>query len=122
MQRAADPVCGRGSFRSPDTRPRGERYDQPVSLENLLLMLERIAGGRQAGVSISDEARAHPKTRRAFTWIMWLLVVELLIGVAAVVIALVLTLRGEPQPFAVWMRGLVVLGMTACLLYTSRCV
>mgnify|MGYP006946484917 FL=1 len=117
MQWAADPVCGRGSFRSPDTRPRGERYDQPVSLENLLLKLDRIAGGRQAGVSISDEARAHPKTRRAFTWIMWLLVVELLIGVAAVVIALVLTLRGEPQPFAVWMRGLVVLGMTATLFY-----
>ena len=88
-----------------------------MSLENLLLKLDRIAGGRQAGVAISADALAHPKTRRAFTWIIWLLVAELLIGLAAVVIALVLTLGGHPQPFAVWMRGLIVLGMTATLFY-----
>jgi len=88
-----------------------------VGIENLLLRLDRIAGGRQAGVAISEEARSHPKTRRAFTWIMWLLVVELVIGVVAVGIALALTLAGDPQPFSVWMRGLVVLGMTATLFY-----
>jgi hypothetical protein len=88
-----------------------------VSLENILLKLDRIAGGRQAGVAIDDETLAHPKTRRAFTWIMWLLVAELLIGMAAVIIALALTLNGHPQPFAVWMRGLIVLAMTATLFY-----
>lgn len=88
-----------------------------MALENLLLKLDRIAGGRQAGLAISDEARQHPKTKRAYKWIMWLLVVELLIGVVAVAIALALTLSGEPQPFSVWMRGLVVLGMTATLFY-----
>ncbi|MDI6022891.1 hypothetical protein QBL02_04965 [Leucobacter sp. UT-8R-CII-1-4] len=86
-------------------------------MEKFLLRLDRIAGGRQAGVSISDESRNHPKTKRAFTWIAWLLAAELLIGVAAVVIALALTLSGEPQPFSVWMRTLVVLGMTATLFY-----
>lgn len=89
----------------------------PVPLENLLLKLDRIAGGRQAGVAIAELSRTHPKTRRAFAWVNWLLVAELLIGVAAVVIALVLTLGGEPQPFAVWMRAVVVLGMTATLFY-----
>lgn len=88
-----------------------------MGIENFLLRLDRIAGGRQAGISISEDSKQHPKTKRAFTWIAWLLAVELLIGIAAVVIALVLTLHGEPQPFSVWMRTLVVLGMTATLFY-----
>ncbi|MEV4667168.1 hypothetical protein [Microbacterium sp. LWO12-1.2] len=88
-----------------------------MSLEPLLLRLDRIAGGRQAGVEISDANRTHPRTRRAFTWIIWLLVVELLIGVGAVVVALVLAAEGEPVPLAVWMRTIVVLGMTATLFY-----
>lgn len=88
-----------------------------MSFEPLLLRLDRIAGGRQAGVEISDANRTHPRTRRAFTWIMWLLVVELLIGVGAVIVALVLAAEGEPVPLAVWMRTVVVLAMTATLFY-----
>lgn len=88
-----------------------------MPLEHLLLTLDRIAGGRQAGVAIPEEARAHAKTRRAFTWITWLLIIELLIGLAAVAIAVLLTRAGEPQPFAVWMRTIVVLGMTFTLCY-----
>lgn len=99
------------------SEPQPGSYDRHMALEDLLLKLDRVAAGRQAGIAISDEARTHPKTRRAFTWITWLLVCEVLIGIAAVVIALVLTLGGDPQPFAVWMRGLVVLAMTATLFY-----
>ncbi len=88
-----------------------------MGVEQFLLRLDRIAGGRQAGVAISAESRSHPRTRRAFTWIMWLLVVELLIGLAAVAIAVGLTLSGESQPFSVWMRTIVVLGMTVTLFY-----
>lgn len=88
-----------------------------MSLENVLLRIDRIAGGRQAGYAIPEAARTHPKTRRAFTWIMWLLVVELLIGLGAVVFTLVLASKGEEVPFIVWMRTLVVLGMTATLFY-----
>lgn len=88
-----------------------------MSFESFLQRLDRIAGGRGAGVTISEEARTHPKTRRAFAWVMWLLVVELILGVGAVVVALVLATGGEPVSFAVWMRTVVVLAMTVTLFY-----
>ncbi|WP_101846029.1 hypothetical protein [Zhihengliuella sp. ISTPL4] len=88
-----------------------------MALEPLFLRLDRIAGGRQAGVLISDAGRTHPRTVRAFTWILWLLVAELVLGVGAVVVALVLAADGDSVPFAVWMRTLVVLAMTATLFY-----
>nr|WP_233613899.1 hypothetical protein [Leucobacter edaphi] len=79
--------------------------------------MDRIAGGRQAGVRVPDEVVQHPRTRRAFRWIGWLLAAELVIGLGAVVIAVVLALNGVEVPFAVWMRSVVVLGMTATLFY-----
>lgn len=88
-----------------------------MALESLFLRLDRIAGGRQSGVAISEADRTHPKTVRAFTWILWLLVVELVLGIGAVVVALVLAVDGESVSFAVWMRTLVVLAMTATLFY-----
>ena len=88
-----------------------------MALETLLLRLDRIAGGRQAGVSISEDDRTHPRTRRAFTWIFWLLLVELVLGLGAVVIALLLAVNGEPVSLAVWMRTVIVLAMTATLFY-----
>jgi hypothetical protein len=88
-----------------------------MSFESLLLRLDRIAGGRAAGVRIDERDLQHPRTRRAFTWIMWLLLVELLLGVSAVVVALVLASGGEAVPFSVWMRTVIVLGMTATLFY-----
>lgn len=88
-----------------------------MAFESLFLRLDRVAGGRQAGYSIPDADRRHPKTRRSFVWILWLLVVELAIGVGAVVVALILATNGEPVAFAVWMRTVIVLGMTATLFY-----
>lgn len=88
-----------------------------MAFESLFLRLDRIAGGRQAGILISDAGRTHPRTVRAFTWILWLLVAELVLGVGAVVVALVLAMDGESVSFAVWMRTLVVLAMTATLFY-----
>lgn len=86
-------------------------------MESLLRRLDRIAGGRLAGYTVPDEGRDHPRTRRAFIVIAWLLLAELVIGTTAVVIALVLTLHGAPVPFAVWVRSVVVLGMTVTLFY-----
>ena len=63
-------------------------------MESLLGRLDRIAGGRHAGYTVPEEGRDHPRTRRAFVVIAWLLVAELVIGTTAVVIALVLTLGG----------------------------
>lgn len=48
---------------------------------------------------------------------MWLLVLELVIGLGAVVVAFVLAGAGHEVPFAVWVRTIVVLGMTATLFY-----
>jgi len=88
-----------------------------MALDPLFRRLDRIAGGRQAGVAIDDGGRRHPKTRRAFAWVRWLLVAELVLGVAAVAVALVLAGEGEAVAFSVWMRTVVVLGMTATLFY-----
>lgn len=79
--------------------------------------LDRLAGGRHAAYRIADDLRGHPRTQRAFTAITWLLAAEFVLGVTAVVIALVLTLNGEYVPGAVWLRGLVVLGITVSLFY-----
>lgn len=90
-----------------------------MALETLFLRLDRIAGGRQAGIAISEENRTHPKTLRAFTWIRWLLIAEFVLGIGAVVIALTLAVDGTSVSLAVWMRTLVVLAMTATLFYFS---
>ncbi|WP_025157663.1 hypothetical protein [Leifsonia aquatica] len=86
-------------------------------MEHLLTRLDRLAGGRHAGYTISAEGRDHPRTRRAFVVIYWLLLAELVIGLAAVVVAVVLTVGGTTLPFAVWMRALIVLAMTVTLFY-----
>ena len=86
-------------------------------METLLRLVDRVAGGRHADYTIPEDARDDPRTRRAFVVITWLLVVELLIGVAAVGVAFALQLNGQRIPWAVWMRSVVVLGMTATLFY-----
>ncbi|MGN6206269.1 hypothetical protein [Humibacter sp.] len=85
--------------------------------EPLFRRVDRVAGGRQAGVRIDHELLTHPRTRRAFVAITWLLVLEFAIGIAAVVVALVLAADGIPVEWSVWMRTVVVLGMTATLFY-----
>ncbi|MDQ4215275.1 hypothetical protein [Microbacterium capsulatum] len=89
-------------------------------LEPLLLRVDRIAGGRQSHVLITEEDRDHHRTVRAFRGVFWLLAVELLIGVAAVVVAVVIAVQARSilaVPFAVWMRALIVLAMTVTLFY-----
>lgn len=88
-----------------------------MGLEPLFQKIDRLAGGRQAHLRITDEHRDNPRTRRAFTWVLWLLLLEFVIGLGAVVVALWLYREGQSVPFAVWMRTVVVLGMTATLFY-----
>lgn len=88
-----------------------------MGFEPLFQKIDRIAGGRHSRLRIDDGRRDDPRTRRAFLWVMWLLVVELIIGLGAVVVALWLYGEGQTVPFAVWMRTLVVLAMTATLFY-----
>ena len=89
-------------------------------MEPLMLRLDRVAGGRQAHLTIAEPDRDHPRTVRAFRWIFWLLTLELVIGFAAVVVAVVISVNAGSMaavPFAVWMRALIVLAMTATLFY-----
>jgi len=88
-----------------------------MDLEPMLLKVDRIAGGRDAGVKADPELVAHPRTRRAFTWITWLLAAEVVIGLAALVVAVVLFTRGVTFAFPVWMRIFIVLAMTVTLFY-----
>jgi uncharacterized protein (DUF2236 family) len=88
-----------------------------MNLEPLFLKLDRIAGGRAVDYTISAAMRDHPQTRRAFVAIAWLLAAEVVLGVAAVIVALVIALAGTAVPFAVWMRAFVVLAMTLTLFY-----
>ncbi|MEO6310531.1 MAG: hypothetical protein ABIO33_07575 [Leifsonia sp.] len=88
-----------------------------MNLEPMFLKLDRIAGGRGVEYTISEKMRSHPKTRRSFIAITWLLIAEFLLGIIAVVVAVVLQVNGFDVQLAVWMRGLVVLGMTATLFY-----
>jgi hypothetical protein len=87
------------------------------SIEPLLLRLDRVAGGRQAGYLVAAEVRDHPRTRRTFFFVGWLLAAELFLGFSAVVVALSLAASGQQIPWPVWMRTVVVLGMTVTLFY-----
>jgi hypothetical protein len=85
-----------------------------VNVENVLLEIDRIAGGRHADHTISEQMRTDPRTRRVFVAVTWLLVVELVIGTAALVVPVMLQMRHE-VPWIVWMRLVVVLAMTMTL-------
>ncbi len=86
-------------------------------METLFAKIDRIAGGKQAGILVPSKGLELPKTKRAFAWITWLLLFELVLGLGAVVYAIIIARAGEPVPFAVWMRTVVVLGMTVTLFY-----
>jgi hypothetical protein len=88
-----------------------------MALERLFARIDRIAGGRQAGLSIPAEHRADPRIRRAFTAISWLLILEVALGITAIVVALALQLTGHDVPWPVWMRTAVVLTLTLTLFY-----
>lgn len=86
-------------------------------LEPLFLRLDRIAGGRLAERRIREDMITHPATRRGFVGILWILAAEIVVGVAAVIIAIVLTAQGVQLHWAVWFRSVAVLAITATLLY-----
>jgi hypothetical protein len=79
------------------------------------LQLDRVAGGRQGDYVIREDMLAHPDTVRSFRWIRWLLVAETVVGLTAIVIAVLLTRSGETVPWAVWFRATVVLLITLTL-------
>ena len=88
-----------------------------MNIESVLLEIDRLAGGRHADHTISEKMRRDPRTRHVFVAITWLLVVELVLGIGALAIPVALHLRGDHVAWVVWMRLVIVLGMTTTLFY-----
>jgi len=86
-----------------------------MNVESVLLRIDHLAGGRHADHTISPAMRKDPRTHRVFVAITWLLVIELVLGVGALAVPVLLHLRGTDVRFIVWMRLIVVLGMTTTL-------
>lgn len=86
-----------------------------MNVTSVLLQIDHLAGGRNADHTISEEMRTDPKTRRVFVVITWLLVIELTLAIGAIAVPVALQLRDVP--LIVWMRLLVVLGMTTTLFF-----
>ncbi|HLS93790.1 MAG TPA: hypothetical protein VK015_09825 [Microbacterium sp.] len=86
-----------------------------MTLEPLLRRVDRFAGGRHRDhrVAPSDD----PRAARALRAVAWILAGCTALGVATVGVALVLAADGEAPGFVVWMRCLVLLGITASLFY-----
>ncbi len=80
------------------------------------LFSSRIIGGRHAEYRIGEEWLKHPRTRKAWRAIIVLICAEVLVGVAALIFALVNSDNPELVTFAVWFRGVAVLVMTMTLL------
>ena len=84
----------------------------------LLRRVDRLAAGRrQRDLHAPADLVAGPKVQNGFRAIRWILTAEIVVGLAALVIAVVNLLNGTPDNLAVWMRGLVVLGLTLGLGY-----
>jgi hypothetical protein len=87
-----------------------------MKVESILLEIDRLAGGRHGDHTISEEMRTDPKTGRVFVAITWLLVVELILATSALAVPVMLHARNDVS-WVVWMRLIVVLGMTITLFY-----
>nr|WP_167047960.1 hypothetical protein [Microbacterium halimionae] len=81
----------------------------------MLRKLDKIAGGSIAHHRV--EPSTDRRVARAFRVITWLLIACFVLGTGTVVASVVLTLNSSPVGFAVWMRCLVVLGITTTLFY-----
>ena len=88
-----------------------------AALEPLFVRIDRLGGGRLASYRMREDLRDHPRTHRAFAGIAAILCLEIVVGLTAVVIAIVLTVTADGVAWAVWFRSVAVLGITATLLY-----
>lgn len=85
--------------------------------ETLMRKLDRLAGGRKAHLRAPAELVADPRVQRGFRGIRWILTAEIVVGLVALAIAFAHLGQGRPDSLAVWMRGVVVLGLTLGLGY-----
>lgn len=79
--------------------------------------LDRFAGGRHAAYRVPLEGVRLVRTSRTFRVVTWLLLAELALGAGAVLDAAYHVTHGHPVTHLVWMRLVVIFGMTATLFY-----
>ncbi|MDJ0357984.1 hypothetical protein [Paenarthrobacter sp. PH39-S1] len=51
------------------------------------LDIDKLGGGRNGHYVIEESMRVHPRTRRTFRWVNWILGLQVLVGLSAIVIA-----------------------------------
>jgi len=89
---------------------------EPGGLERVFRLADRVAGGRSAAHRVPG-MRDRPSTRCALAAVGWLLAAELVVGLAALVVAVAIELGSGRVGLAVWLRCCVVLGITVTLFY-----
>ena len=84
-------------------------------LESFFLLIDRLGGGRDWQHEVPGAAV--PAARRGLIAVSWVLAVCLLLGVGTVVAVFWMFLHGAEITLPVWIRGLVIAGITASLFY-----
>jgi len=91
-----------------------------AELKGLPALLRRVgrlaAGRRQRDLRAPAQIMTH-KVVQGFRAIRWILTAEIIVGLVALGISFVNLAQGHPDNLAVWMRGVVVLGLTLGLGY-----
>mgnify|MGYP005983995067 CR=1 FL=1 len=92
----------------------------PADLKGLPAVLRRVdrlaAGRRRRDLRAPAELMTH-KVTQGFRAIRWILTAEIVVGLVALAVAGTNLAQGHPDNLAVWMRGVVVLGLTLGLGY-----
>jgi hypothetical protein len=100
--------------------PAQQNTTTPTPLTGLAALLRRVdrlaAGRRQRDLRAPLDLMTH-KVTQGFRAIRWILTAEIVVGLAALAIAFANLAQGHPDNAAVWMRGVVVLGLTLGLGY-----
>lgn len=86
-----------------------------MRLESLFRVVDRLAGGRDRNHRVLGAS--HDAARRGLTIVAAILVICTLLGAGTVVAVVWLHLTGHAVTLPVWIRGLVILAITASLFY-----
>ncbi|MGO1629928.1 MAG: hypothetical protein ACTHX2_14040, partial [Microbacterium sp.] len=86
-----------------------------MRLESLFRVVDRLAGGRDRNHRVPGAS--HDAARRGLVLVAAILIVCTLLGAGTVLAVVWLHLAGHTVTLPVWIRGLVILAITASLFY-----
>lgn len=88
-----------------------------MSVESIFRRVDGFAGGRHATYRVEGPSRTEHAARRAFVVVACLLLVDTVIAAVAVAGGLWMLLHGGSLSVEVWLRTVVLLGMSVSLFY-----